>query len=135
MIEEHNEHFDFAPVKFQPKPRNGFIPIEVGGTTKPALRRAGRLGDGWIEVGSSSLEEAKQKLDIVHGHRRDAGRENLPFEVTFNGAFGRDLDGVRRCEDVGATRIIVTPMIAEKITPELVADFTKQFADDVIARV
>jgi probable F420-dependent oxidoreductase len=135
VIEEHSEHFDFAPVKFQPKPRNGFIPIEVGGTTKPALRRAGRLGDGWIEVGSSTLEEAKQRLDIVRGHRRDAGRENQPFEVTFNGAFGRDLDGVRRCEDVGATRIIVTPMITDKITPELIADYTKQFADEVIAKV
>jgi probable F420-dependent oxidoreductase len=135
VIEEHNEHFDFAPVKFQPKPRNGSIPIEVGGTTKPALRRAGRLGDGWIEVGSSTLEEAKQKLDIVHGHRREAGRENQPFEVTFNGAFGRDLDGVHRCEDVGATRIIVTPMITEKITPELVADYTKRFADEVIAKL
>ena len=99
------------------------------------MRRAGRLGDGWIEVGSSTLDEAKQKLDIVHGHRRDAGREHLPFEVTFNGGFGRDLDGVRRCEDIGATRIIVTPMITEKITPELVADYTKQFADEVIAKL
>ena len=54
------------------------------------------------------------------GHRRDAGREDQPFEVTFGGAFGRDVDGVRRCEDIGATRIIVAPMMAEKITPELV---------------
>ena len=39
------------------------IPIEVGGATKPALRRAGRLGDGWIEVGSRTLEDVKMKLD------------------------------------------------------------------------
>jgi probable F420-dependent oxidoreductase len=135
VIEEHNEHFDFAPVKFQPKPRNGSIPIEVGGATKPALRRAGRIGDGWIEVGSATLDVAKAKLDIVLTHRREAGREDQPFEVTFGGAFGRDVDGVRRCEDIGATRIIAAPMIAEKITPELVGDFTKQFADKVISKL
>ena len=42
---------------------------------------------------------------------------------------------MRRCEDIGATRIIVAPMIAEKITPELVGDFTKHFADDVISKL
>jgi hypothetical protein len=31
----------------------------------PALRRAGRLGDGWIEIGSPTLEAAKAKLDII----------------------------------------------------------------------
>jgi probable F420-dependent oxidoreductase len=33
VIEEHSEHFEFGPVKFQPKPRHGSIPIEVGGVT------------------------------------------------------------------------------------------------------
>ncbi|MFI5053414.1 MAG: LLM class F420-dependent oxidoreductase [Acidimicrobiia bacterium] len=135
VIEEHNEYFDFAPVKFQPKPRKGFIPIEVGGVTMPALRRAGRLGDGWIEIGSPTLEAAKEKLDVVLGYRREAGREDLPFEVTLGGGFGLDLDSVRRCEDIGATRIVVGPSMAQKITPEVVADFTKQFADEVISKL
>ena len=53
VIEVHDEHFDFGPVKFNPKPlQKPSIPIEVGGSSKPALRRAGRLGDGWIEIGS-----------------------------------------------------------------------------------
>lgn len=135
VIEEHNDHFDFGPVKFQPKPRNGDIPIEVGGTTLPALRRAGRLGDGWIEVGSPNLGVVEEKLDIVLAHRREAGREHRPFEVTLGGAFGRDLDGVRRCEEIGVTRIVVAPVLAERITPEVVADFTKRFADEVISKL
>ena len=41
VIEEHNEHFDFAPVKFQPKPRNGFDP-DRGGRDHEACAAPGR---------------------------------------------------------------------------------------------
>jgi alkanesulfonate monooxygenase SsuD/methylene tetrahydromethanopterin reductase-like flavin-dependent oxidoreductase (luciferase family) len=137
VIEVHDDHFDFDPVKFQPKPRFGSIPIEVGGVSAPALRRAGRLGDGWIEIGSPTLEAAREKLDIVLAHRHDAGRGDQPFEVTLGGQFGRDVDGIRRCEDAGATRIVVAPMMSpgERITPDFVADFCKRFADEVITQV
>jgi probable F420-dependent oxidoreductase len=137
VIEVHDDHFDFGPVKFQPKPRFGSIPIEVGGVSAPALRRAGRLGDGWIEIGSPTLEAAREKLDIVLAHRHDAGRDGQPFEVTLGGLFGRDVDGVRRCGDAGATRIVVAPMMSpgERITPDFVADFCKRFADEVITQV
>jgi probable F420-dependent oxidoreductase len=134
VIQEHNEHFQFGPVKFQPKPRNRTIPIEVGGVTTAALRRAGRLGDGWIETGSASLSEVTEKLDVVLRHRRESGRESEAFEVTLAGRFARDLDGVRRCEDVGATRMIVGPAVTGRITADAIADFTKRYADDVISR-
>jgi probable F420-dependent oxidoreductase len=135
VIEHHDEHFDIPPIKFQPKPRFGTIPIEVGGISKPALRRAGQLGDGWIEIGSPDLASAKEKLDVIDGHRKEAGRQDLPFEVTLGGNFGRDVDGIRRCEEAGATRIVVAPMVSERITPEIVADFTKRFADEVISKL
>lgn len=135
VIEEHGEHFDFGPVKFQPKPRNGSVPIEVGGVSNLALRRAGRLGDGWIETGSATLDEARTKLEVVLGHRRAVGRESDPFEVTLGGQFGRDIDDVRRGEDIGATRIIVSPVLAPRLTPDVIIDFTKRFADEVISKV
>jgi probable F420-dependent oxidoreductase len=137
VIEVHDGYFDFGPVKFQPKPRFGSIPIEVGGATPPALRRAGRLGDGWIEIGSPTLEVVSEKLDVVMAHRREAGRADEPFEVTLGGQFGGDVDGIRRCEDLGATRIVVAPVVSigERITPDVVADFCKRFADEVIGRL
>jgi probable F420-dependent oxidoreductase len=137
VIEVHDGHFDFGPVKFQPKPRKGMIPIEVGGTSAPALRRAGRLGDGWIEIGSPTLEVARERLEVVQAHRRDAGRESEPFEVTLGGQFGTDLDAVRQAQEIGGTRIVVHPLLnpGERITPESVADFCKRFADEIIAKV
>jgi probable F420-dependent oxidoreductase len=82
VIEVHDEHFHFGPVKFNPKPlQKPSIPIEVGGSSKPALRRAGRLGDGWIEIGSRDLDDFTTKLRVVMEARDDAGRAG-PFEVT-----------------------------------------------------
>ncbi len=133
-IEAHDEHFDFGPVKFQPKPRQATIPIEVGGSTKAALRRAGALGDGWIEVGAATHDEAAAMLAVVTQARADAGRSDEPFEVSFSGRLGHDLDSVRRSAEAGATRVIVTPTTSDRITPDAITDWIKRFADDVIAR-
>jgi probable F420-dependent oxidoreductase len=135
VIEEHNEHFDFGPVKFQPKPRHRHIPIEVGGASPAALRRAGRLGDGWIEVGCTTLDDVRAHLEVITAARADAGRGDTPFEVTLSGSFGRDVDGVRRSEEAGATRIIASPVLAERMSAEVVVDFTKRFADEVISQL
>jgi probable F420-dependent oxidoreductase len=139
-IEVHDDHFDFGPVKFQPKPlQQPSIPIEVGGAAKAALRRAGALGDGWIEIGSSNLDEFEAKLAVVMDARKEAGRTG-PFEVTAGaglaGAAG--LDGYRRLEEAGVTRIMTGPPRTEKppwrVTPETASEWAKQFADNVIAQ-
>ncbi len=83
VIEHHGEHFDFAPLAFQPKPRQATLPIEVGGASPAALRRAGRLGDGWIQVGSASYEEVRRCLSVIGAEREASGRAHLPFEVSF----------------------------------------------------
>jgi probable F420-dependent oxidoreductase len=134
VVEHHSEHFDFGPVTFEPKPRQaGGIPIEVGGTSPAALRRAGRLGDGWIELGSRDLAEASERLATVQRHRHEADRDHLAFEVSFSGAFAEDLDGVRRCEEAGATRVVVAPSGQSDRAPiDLFSEFIKRYADEVI---
>ncbi len=133
VVEEHGSHFDFGPVTFEPKPRRGQIPIEVGGATTRALRRAGRLGDGWVEVGCATLDDVREKLDVVLAARRDSGRDGDAFEVTLSGRFGHHLDDVRRAADAGATRIIASPPLTTRMSPDVVVDFTKRYADEVIA--
>jgi probable F420-dependent oxidoreductase len=138
VIEVHDEHFDFGPVKFNPKPlQKPCIPIEVGGASRPALRRAGRLGDGWIEVGSADLDEFGANLAVVMGARHDAGREALAFEVTAGGGLGRDADACRRLEDAGATRVIVGPGrgMGSRFEPKDCIDWARRYADEVISKV
>lgn len=134
-IDHAGDHYRFGPVKFEPKPlQKPCIPIEVGGTTPAALRRAGRLGDGWIETGEPDVESLAAKLDVIRRHRAEAGREDLPFEVTSG--LGRDLDSVRRCRDAGVTRVVAGPPArSARLTVEEVSDWAKRFADEVISRL
>jgi probable F420-dependent oxidoreductase len=127
----------FGPVRFQPKPRQKpAVPIEIGGTSPPALRRAGRLGDGWVEYGSADMADFAAKLAVVHAARADAGRAG-PFEVTASPAFPRDLAACRALAEAGATRVIASPSVpeGERLTPDAVIDWAKRFADEVIARM
>lgn len=138
-VAHHGRHYGFGPVAFEPKPvqrRWGVrgIPVEIGGTSKAALRRAGRLGDGWIEIGARDLDDVARMLAVVRAARAEAGREDEPFEVTCSVPAG--LDDVRRAEELGVTRVLASPVPGHggRITREDVLDGVKRFADEVIAR-
>lgn len=104
VIEVHDEFFDFGPVRFNPKPlQQPCIPIEIGGASPAALRRAGTLGDGWIEIGSTGIDDFADKLRTVEAARRTAGRSG-PFEITASGALADNISDYRRLRDAGATR-------------------------------
>jgi len=109
-VTHHGEFFSFDEVAFEPKPvqRPG-PPILVGGESKAALRRAARLGDGWIgmshtfESGAAQIEQLRTFL--AGSDRADAGGE---FEIALGGPVESRAD-VRRWEDLGVTRMIVAP--------------------------
>ncbi len=62
-----------------PHPAQGKIPIWVGGSGPAALRRAGRLGDGWIPFGLAP-QELRAALTTVREEAERAGRD--PAGVT-----------------------------------------------------
>lgn len=140
VIEHHGEFYDFGPVKFRPKPlQQPNIPIEIGGHGPPALRRAGRIGDGWVEVGSKTFDVLESRLAIVRQARADAGREHEPFEVSCG--LGNDVATIERCRDLGVTRVLNGPlsdpanrgMDPTRLSKDTFTDWCKRFADDVIS--
>ena len=66
-------HYRFDPVHFQPRPVRP-IPILIGGNSPAALRRAGRIGDGWFGT-AVTLEEARGAIGAVRRHAEQAGRD------------------------------------------------------------
>lgn len=125
VVEHQGEHYRIPPVRFEPKPFQRPIPIEIGGTSAAALSRASRLGDGWLDLGSADDETLGAAITIVQEERRRAGREQLPFEITTHLTGG--LDRAKRLTDLGVTRLIV-------VAGSDVAGSTREHFLDAISR-
>ena len=134
-VEYHGQHYDFPPVEMNPKPA-GTIPIWVGGISDAALRRAARLGDGWL-TDFQPAADIVASIEKIRALRRELGRDHLPFDVMATPSDVFDPDGLRRLQDQGVTHIIGTPWLMYHqgaTTLEQKKDSVRRFADEVIAR-
>lgn len=74
----HGEFVNFEKAHCLPQPVNKSVPIIVGGDTKIAARRAGRLGDGYFPARGSQIE----LLDLVKRTAEEHGRDSDAIEFT-----------------------------------------------------
>jgi probable F420-dependent oxidoreductase len=76
------EVWAFSGARVEPKPvqRPG-VPIWFGAGREPALRRAARLGDGWIGSGSSSPDDFAAQAALVRRVVEDEGRDPARFPI------------------------------------------------------
>jgi len=137
FFEFHGEFYDVPSIKLCPVPRRP-IPILIGGHADAALRRAARLGDGWMHAGGGQAADLDGALRRLAELRREAGREASPFEIHVISFDAYTPDGVRRLEDLGVTDAIVGFRNAyerDTHTLEQKLDALRRFADQVIAKV
>jgi len=73
--EFHGEVFDFADFHFAPRPHAGRrLPILIGGASAASMKRAARLGDGWVGDGLT-FEELEVSLAQLASEVKAAGRQ------------------------------------------------------------
>jgi len=72
----HGEFFDLDDALIVPPPSDP-IPIIVGGRSDAAVRRAGRLGDGWLGIWNSARRFA-EVVEIIADEAARAGRDDPP---------------------------------------------------------
>ncbi|MCH8195494.1 MAG: TIGR03619 family F420-dependent LLM class oxidoreductase [Chloroflexi bacterium] len=135
MVEYHGKHYDFDRLQISPTP-DAPVPIYVGGLTKPALRRAARLGDGWISVQNSEAE-LKMFIAELRQYREEYGVGDRPFEIKGSCTDVFDLDGYKRLEEAGMTELTVAPWYLYGGDPDSLETKKagiQRFADDVIAK-
>ena len=72
-------HMAPAPVQ-RPHP-----PVLVGGSAAPALRRAGRLAQGWICSSEQNLTNLGAAIETVRDGAREAGRDPAAVQVVVRG--------------------------------------------------
>jgi probable F420-dependent oxidoreductase len=136
-FEYHGEIFDIPPVKIAPVPDEP-IPILVGGHGDAALRRAARVGDGWLHGGGDPAD-LPGLLARLAEYRQAEGTAGRPFEVHVISLDAYSLDGVRRLEEQGVTDVIVGFRWPYDVGPDREPLASKivnlrRYADDVIAK-
>ena len=99
MVEHHGRLIDFPPLQISPAPDRP-VPIFTGGASPVALRRAATRAQGWIGAGNTP-EEVPGILAEFRRLRRDAGREQLPFESVIGLSTPPDLATFQRLHELG----------------------------------
>lgn len=79
--EHHGPFFDYPSVGQGPRPVQADIPIWIGGSSKPALRRVAERGDGWIPQGSPRAK-MRETVDYILAHR-DKVRPEADLDLGF----------------------------------------------------
>jgi probable F420-dependent oxidoreductase len=87
-VSEHKGPFYELPsVRLDPKPvQRPRPPILLGGQSERALRRAGRLADGWVSSSRADLTTIGASIDVVKAAAAEAGRDPDALRFVCRGA-------------------------------------------------
>ncbi len=99
------EIFQMAPIKLTPVP-DFHVPMIVGGHANPALRRAARLGDGWIAAGGK-VADYEVMIDKLNAYLDDYGRDRSSFQIQAMSHDSFTVEGLTRLAALGVTEVIV----------------------------
>lgn len=137
MVEHHGEHFDFPRIQLSPAPKQ-FPPIYIGGASEVALRRAARVGDGYIGAGTApdAVGPLLQRLKTL---RQEYGREHLPFEAMLGVTAMPERDLFLRLQDDGLQSTVAPPfqyaLGKEKSSLDEKKRFMEHFSETIIRRM
>jgi probable F420-dependent oxidoreductase len=138
QVTYQGQFYSVRDLTLLPRPyQNGGPPIWVGGRSKAAFRRAGRLADGWL-VSSVTPAEVSAGIEAIKQHAVDAQRE-VPedhYGVLIPFCFARDIEealriagpSIRRRQDIPPTdySALGTPdPVRRKIQEYIAAGATK----------
>ncbi|MEA2510342.1 MAG: hypothetical protein QOG21_2424 [Actinomycetota bacterium] len=79
-------HYSYSGVAVTPKPAR-VPPILVGGFVESAVRRAGRIGDGYISSRADAPELVEKAFASAAEARREAGLDGPPIVAVLQNAF------------------------------------------------
>jgi probable F420-dependent oxidoreductase len=135
LVEHHGEFYDFDKLQMAPVPAQP-VPIIVGGHSRLALRRAARLGDGWVGV-MYTRDELRGYMTQLHELREEEGTAAKPFDVI--GAIVDALptpDVCAELEEMGVTTLMTSAWMIEGLTNASLDDNKRaldRFAETYIA--
>jgi alkanesulfonate monooxygenase SsuD/methylene tetrahydromethanopterin reductase-like flavin-dependent oxidoreductase (luciferase family) len=78
----------------------------IGGHTEPALKRAARVGDGWMCAGAD-IEQLQAYVGRISQLREEYGTADRPFKVFTTGQNAFSREGIEELESIGVTDVVI----------------------------
>ena len=126
FVQWHN--FRMLPTPVQ-QPR---IPIIVGGTSKPAIRRVVAKGDGWYVI-HRDLDHFSELMDRFRAECDRQGRDPADYEITAYWNHHREgIEGAQAYEAAGVHRLLIN-LQAIRMGPPLEA--IERFGREVLGHL
>ncbi|WP_280426272.1 TIGR03619 family F420-dependent LLM class oxidoreductase [Nocardia carnea] len=126
----HGEFFAFDDLVQFPKPYSDTtLPIHIGGSSKPAARRAGQRGDGYFAGGALLPDERMAQWDLARKTATDTGRDPDHLEYTRWSGFDMTDERLAAFTAQGVDRVV---MSAGSADPAEQRDELSQFAERFI---
>jgi probable F420-dependent oxidoreductase len=128
VVQFNGRFTKLGPNVFDPKPRQDRVPIWIGGESLPALRRTGRLGDGWLSNTWKSPSRIKEAAEQIRTAAEAKGRSMDDITVSCKLVF----------KDVRSNRAAVIRKIEQLQgvgVSHLMADFERDSAVDYCRKI
>jgi probable F420-dependent oxidoreductase len=81
-------------------------PILIGGHAEPALKRAARVGDGWMCAGAD-MTQLGAYIRRINELRDEYGTADKPFRIFTTGQDAFTREGIEALEELGVTDVII----------------------------
>ena len=134
LITHHTAQHHIDNAGINPLPIQRPIPIWFGGAAEPVLKRAARLGEGWMPAGRPPDDRVKAYIEQLHGYLEEAGRDRKNFGIDpwiSIQRLNKD-EWHRRVEawrTLGASHVAVNTMGAGFTSPQAHIDAIRSFRD------
>lgn len=134
LVSHKTAHHVIDNAGINPLPIQRPIPIWFGGAAEPVLKRAARLGDGWMPAGRPPDDRVKASIEQLHGYLEEAGRDRKNFGIDpWISIKGLNKDEwYRRVEAwraLGASHVAVDTMGAGFTPPQAHIDAIRSFRE------
>jgi probable F420-dependent oxidoreductase len=134
LVAHTSAHHHIDNAGLNPLPVQRPIPIWFGGAAEPVLKRAARIGDGWMPAGRPPDDRVKAYIGQLHGYLEEVGRDPKSFGIDpWISIQGLDKGEWRRRVEawraLGASHVAVDTMRAGFASPQAHIDAIKSFRD------
>lgn len=108
------------------------IPLLIGGTSPPAIRRLVARGDGWYVI-HKDLDEFRSHITKMRAECDRQGRDPATLEITAYWNYSREgLEAVEVYRELGVSRLLVNVAALRMGRPE---EAVKRFAEEVMSQL